>query len=409
DARDRLRSADAHAEYDRRLALLPTLIEGLQHGPANPSAVADLSLDYLQNKSAEVAGYRSKMAEADARIASAPVEFAGVLVIAVPGVPEESVSNPTPAATRALLSRRRDFWRGQRDEHANLLAAVERSLDANGTTMVADDFGGYRLESLSAWRAQQLDLETRLASASDAIASDADELSILIERGAAGASLPRLKGRSADELRTLLPDLLDRLDAMSFPDTDAGFDAKTRKIDLSRLIPYLGDLTVRRLEAKATAKALEKPVSVVLPKAKIAFTHSVAAFQAVLDDISADEAWLNAGVPASQGQALIDRKRALLNGTLSPMLAELQGLLDNTLIPFQRDRIAQSDPNGSDDGYATLYKEKKNLYVRISEGLRKALPWGLASNGAKAYNAGAAREGIAQVRKQYEDYKKIVV
>ncbi|MEQ1920746.1 MAG: hypothetical protein ABL955_16265, partial [Elusimicrobiota bacterium] len=196
---------------------------------------------------------------------------------------------------------------------------------------------------------------------------------------------------------------------MAFPDTDAGFEAKTHKIDLSRLVPFLGDLTVRRLEAKATAKALEKPVSDVLPKAKAAFVESVAAFQAVLDDITADEAWLTAGVPAGQAQALIDRKRSLISGTLAPMLTNLQDLLDHTLIPFQRDRIAQSDPNGSDDGYSTLYKEKKNLYVRISDGLRKALPWGLASNGAKAYNAGAAREGIAQVRKQYEDYKKIVV
>jgi len=409
DARDRGRSATAIAEYDRRLALLPSLIETLKHGSPNPSGVSDMSLDYLQDKSAEVADNRAKIAEADARIGSVPIEFAGVLVIAVPGVPAENVVNPSREATLALLARRRGFWKGQFDEHSKLLSAVERSLDENATETVADDFGGYRLESLAAWRAQQLALEARLASASDTLASDADELSALIENGAAGAALPKLKGRSADELRTLLPDLLDRLDAMSFPDTDAGFDAKTKKIDLSRLMPFLGDLTVRRLEAKATAKALEKPLSDVLPKAKQAFTRSVAAFQAILDDISADEAWINAGVPTSQAQALINRKRALVNTTLKPMLVELQDLLDNTLIPFQRDRIAQSDPNGNDDGYATLYKEKKNLYVRVADGLRKALPWGLASNGAQAYDAGAARAGIGQVRTQYSDYKKIVV
>ena len=228
-------------------------------------------------------------------------------------------------------------------------------------------------------------------------------------QGAPGAALPRLKGRSADELRTLLPDLLDRLDAASFPDTDAGFDAKTKKIDLSRLIPFLGDLTVRRLEAAATAKALEKPIISVLPQAKQVFTRSVAALQGVLDDVAQDEKYIDAGAPVTQGQALIDRKRALIKQTLAPMLVEVQDLLDNTLVPFQRDRIAQSDPNGDDDGYATLYKEKKNLYVKISDGLRKALPWGLASNGAKAYDPGAARAGIAQVRTQYEDYKKIVV
>ncbi|MDP3544356.1 MAG: hypothetical protein Q8T11_17975 [Elusimicrobiota bacterium] len=409
DARDRGRSADAVSEYERRLALLPSLIDALEHGSSSPSGVSDLSLDYLKAKSAEVAGYRAKVAEADARLNAVPLEFAGVLVVAVPGVPSESVANPTLEATRALLARRRDFWRGQRDEHADILAGVERALDPNGTTRVADDFGGSRLESLVAWRAEQLSLESRLAGSSDALAASADELSALIEQGAPGAALPRLKGRSADELRTLLPDLLDRVDAASFPDTDAGFDAKTRKIDLSRLIPFLGDLTVRRLEAEATAKALDKPIADVLPKAKAVFTRSVAALQGVLDDVSQDEKYIDAGAPAAQGQALIDRKRALIKQTLAPMLVEVQDLLDNTLVPFQRDRIAQSDPNGNEDGYATLYKEKKNLYVKISEGLRKALPWGLASNGAKAYDPGAARAGIAQVRTQYEDYKKIVV
>lgn len=409
DARDRGRSADAPTEYDRRLALLPTLIESLKHGSSTPSGVSDLSLDYLQVKSAEVADYRAKVAEADARIGSAPLEFAGVLVIAVPGVPSESITNPTPESTRALLARRRDFWIGQRDEHANLLADITRAMDPNGTTRVADDFGGSRLESLVAWRAEQLALEERLGSASDALASSADELSVLIEKGAPGAALPRLTGRSADELRTVLPDLLDRLDAVSFPDTDAGFEAKTLKIDLSKLAPFLGDLTVRRLEAKATAKALEKPINVVLPKAKAAFTKSVAAMQAVLDDVAIDEAWINAGAPRGQGQELINRKRALINQQLAPMLADLQDLLDNTLVPFQSDRIAQSDPHGNDDGYAVLYKEKKKLYEKISDGLRKALPWGLASNGAKAYDPGAARAGIEQVRTQYLDYKKIVV
>lgn len=408
DARDRGRSADAPTEYDRRLALLPSLRDGLIHGSASPSGVNDLSLDYLQAKSAEVAADRRKIAEADSRISAVPVEFAGVLVIQVPGVPEENVTNPTPEATRALLARRRDYWTGQRDEHARTLASITRASDPNGTTRVADDFGGSRPESLAVWRKEQLDLETRLAAATASMAADADAIMALIEKGAPGAALPRLTGRSAEELRTALTDLLDRLDAVSFPDTDAGFDAKTRKIDLSKLIPFLGDLTARRLEAAATAKALEKPVNDVLPKAKTAFTQSVAAFQAVLDDIAADEAWINAGVPSSQSQALIDRKRALVTQTLAPMLANLQELLDRTLIPFQRDRIAQSDPSGTDDGYATLYKEKKNLYVRIADGLRKALPWGLASNGAKAYDPGAARAGIATVQKQYRDYLKIV-
>ncbi|UPT72640.1 MAG: hypothetical protein M0D55_11825 [Elusimicrobiota bacterium] len=405
DARDRGRSADAPAEYARRLALLPALRDALIHGSASPSGVSDLSLDYLQAKSAEVADYRRKLAEADARIGSAPVEFAGVLVVAVPGVPAETVANPTREAVLALLARRRDHWRSQYDEHVKLLDAVRRAGDPSGTTRVVDDFGDSRPESLAVWRRESLELEARLKGSSDSLAEQADEIAALIEKGAPGAALPRLKGKSAEELRTALTELLDRLEAAQFPETDAGFEAKTRKIDLSRLIPFLGDLTARRLEAAATAKALEKPVAEVLPKALAAFTQSVAGLRAVLDDVALDEAWVASG---GSGQALIDRKRALVSQKLGPMLDSLQDLLDGTLIPFQRDRISQSDPSSTEDGYATLYKEKKNLYERISDGLRKALPWGLASNGAKAYDASAARAGIATVRVQYEDYRKIV-
>ena len=60
-----------------------------------------------------------------------------------------------------------------------------------------------RLESLVAWRAEQLELERRLAASGDAIAADADALSALIEKGAPGASLPRLSGHAPEDLRDL--------------------------------------------------------------------------------------------------------------------------------------------------------------------------------------------------------------
>lgn len=407
DARDRGRSANAVAEYDRRLALLPSLVTALQTGSTNPDGISSLSLSYLEAKSREVSGHRAKLAGADARIAQTPLEFAGVLIPLVPGVPDEILDNPNQAQVLALLARRKDYWRLQRDDHQKLLDAVNRSLDPGLTATVEDDFGAARPESLAVWKSQQEALDARLATASERVATAADALSARIE-AASGGSLPRLAGRTPEELRDLLPDFMDRLDALRFPDTVEGFDAKTLKIELSRRVPELADLTVGRLEARATVKALEKPLTVVLPRAKAAFLLSSGAMQAVITDADADEAWVRAGAPGGQGQAIIDRKRALISATLAPMLADLQDLIDNTLIPFQRDRIQQSDPAAGGDGYAMLYTEKKKLYLRIKEGVEKTLPWALASNGALAYDAGAAAAGIGELRADYEEYRVLV-
>ena len=295
------------------------------------------------------------------------------------------------------------------EKHQDLLDSIESSLDASNTRRVIDDFGGLRPESLTAWRAEQQAQDESLARASDALTADADARELEIEASASGASLTRLSSLSPEELRDRLPELLDRLDALPLPDTDAGYTAKAARIDLSRLAAALGDVTARRLEARATVKALDRPVHDVLPKARETFRTAVRAWQAVLDDVSADEAWVAAGFPSSAGQALIDRKRALLAGALTPALRSLQELLDSTLIPYQNERILQADPASEGDGYATLYKEKKKLYLRISEGLTQTLPWALASNGAQAYDVGAARAGIAVMRKTFDDYRAVVV
>ncbi|HEX4046988.1 MAG TPA: hypothetical protein VH309_04100, partial [Elusimicrobiota bacterium] len=91
DARDKGQSANAIAEYNRRLALLPSIEQQLKTGSSSGStSVTSLSLSYLQSQESEVAGDIQLLAGADAKIQSVPVEFAGALVVAVPGVPSES-------------------------------------------------------------------------------------------------------------------------------------------------------------------------------------------------------------------------------------------------------------------------------------------------------------------------------
>ncbi len=409
DARDKGASANAVAEYDRRLALLPSIADRLKSGASEASGgVNSLSLAYLRSKSREIAGDRALLAGADAKIASAPIEFAGILIVAVPGVPSESVSNPSPSDMLALLARRKAFWQSQLSEESGLLDSIQQAMDPSNAAMTVDSFGAPQPVSLAAWRAQQLAFDASLASSMAPLLAQADADEKLIEGAAGGVSLTRLSGLSPDDLRVALPNVLTQMDSLPLPDTDAGFVAKAAHIDLARLVCYLGDATARRLEARAVAAALDQPVNVILPKARDAFKTAVSAWQAVLADEAADEAYVRAGAPPAQNAALIARKTALVDATIAPALAALADLIDGTLIPYQNTRIAQSDPSNTGDGYFTLYTQKKALYRQISDGLHLTLPWALASDGAKPYDAGAARAGIANLRKTFDQYLGIV-
>ena len=410
DARDKGQSANAVAEYNRRLALLPSMDQQLKTGDSGASSgVTSLSLSYLQAKAAEVSGDISLLAGADAKIASVPVEFAGALVVAVPGVPSESVTNPSQAQMLALLARRKTFWQSQYDEESSLLTSIKQAMDPSNAAMTVDGFGAPQPVSLAAWRAQEIALDGQLSAAEAPMLAQADADEAVIEGAGGGASLPRLSSQSPDSLRVSLPQLLTQLQSLSIPDTDAGFTAKAAYIDLARLICYLGDATARRLEAQAISAALDQPVNVILPKARDSFAKAVAAWQTVLNDVAADVAYVNAGAPQSQAQALIDRKKALVDNAISPALLSLQDLLANTLIPYQNTRIAQSDPSNTGDGYQTLYTQKVALYQQIADGYNQTLPWALASDGAKPYDVGAARAGIANLRKTYDSNLATIV
>ncbi|MEK9145450.1 MAG: hypothetical protein AAB339_07565, partial [Elusimicrobiota bacterium] len=90
------------------------------------------------------------------------------------------------------------------------------------------------------------------------------------------------------------------------------------------------------------------------------------------------------------------------------MLGGLKNLLDNTLIPFQRDQAASMDANSSKEGVATLYKEKANLYERVRGAYKETMPWSLASMGAKPGDSAGARANIEAWRKRFGEYRQLV-
>ncbi|HXT02473.1 MAG TPA: hypothetical protein VN915_17500 [Elusimicrobiota bacterium] len=410
DARDKGASANAIAEYNRRLALLPSIDQQLKTGASSASSgVTSLSLSYLQSQLAEVNGDLNLLAGADAKISAVPVEFAGALVVAVPGVPSETVTNPTQAQMLALLSRRQAFWKSQYDQEASLLASIQQAMDPSNTATAPDSFGSQQPVSLVVWKNQEVALDDRLAAAEAPMLAQADADEAVIESAGGGASLPRLSSQSPGSLRTSLPQLLTQLQSLALPDTDAGFAAKAAYIDLARLVCFLGDATAQRLQAEATSAALDQPVNVLLPKARDAFSKAVTAWQAVLTDVAADVSYVNAGAPPAQNQALIARKQALVDSQIAPALKSLQDLLANSLIPYQNTSIAQSDPSNTGDGYQTLYTQKIALYQQISDGYTQTLPWALASDGAPPYSVGAADAGISNLRKTYDSNLATVV
>lgn len=406
NGRDRGRSADAMSEYRRRVALLPQMQQNLIHGTSGGgSDVSSLSLDYLKSKSAEVQSDVSLMDGADAKIDATPLEFAAVLIAFVPGIPAVTVTSPNQSQMLQILADRKTYWQNYLGDQQKILDSINRSLDAGNSKRVLNDFGDSIPESLVVYKNEEDALASKLAQSSDGLAAQADALASDVEAGT-GASLPRLAGKSADQLRTLLPNYVDQLEGLTYPDTDAGFKAKMSKIGIAKLITFMGDLTLRRLEAAATSKALDKPINEILPKAKTRFAELVASLHAVLDDVALDQAYISGG--GSGGQAIINRKRALIDVTLRPTLQHVQELLDGVLIPYQQERITLADPNAAGDSLAELYRQKQNLFTQISDGLHKTFPWGLASGGAKSGDVGGAKANIDAERKQFGDYRKLV-
>ncbi|TPW19315.1 MAG: hypothetical protein FD126_2809, partial [Elusimicrobia bacterium] len=220
-------------------------------------------------------------------------------------------------------------------------------------------------------------------------------------------SLPALSGRGVQDLRGSLADWAGQLERLKFGDDEAGTRATIEKIAAARLLPFLADSVARACEAEAKVKALDDAVGRVLPEARRVFAAAVAGTDGLLADVAADEAYVRSGFPAAAGQALIDRKRALLNRTLRPMLEGLKALLEGTLIPYQLDSIRTADPAGTGDGYASLYREKKNLLERITNSYENTMPWSLASNGAPEGDAAAGRAGVESQRKRFTEYRQL--
>ncbi len=393
NAQDRGASADAATEYQRRLDLLPQIKAWRTNG-GNPNDPDAFSMKKFGENLAEINDNLAKAQDGLGRLGTMPVEYAGVLVIEVPG-PTVSVSNPTREQTLQILADRKVYWQGKRADFGSSLDTVSRMLDAGNGRTVIDEFGDPHPESLPLWRAQSQAEISAAQAAARQYTSQLDALAANINR-AAGSNIPMLSGLGLKELQDAIKTYGDSLKAVNFPESET-LESHAALMDLvssAKLVPRAAREIIRWSKADATVVAIDDATVNILPKARTGLQGVVAMFDTVLADVDLDVAFVNSG--AGGGQALIDRKTALLRDKIVPALQGARTMLVDTLIPYQQKSIDDVAATGSD--YFKLYDSKKTVITEAAKLYDHTLPWAFATFGAADGNQAEAAQKIGEWR-----------
>jgi exonuclease VII small subunit len=388
-------SGDALREYQRRIDLLPQVRAWRTDG--NPSDPDAFSLKGFQEDLVEVGDYIRRAEDGVSQLQTMPVEFAGVAIVAVPG-PEVTVRNPTKDQVLQILADRKVYWQGKRAEYAKSLDTVNRYMDPNNTRTSVDEFGVSAPESLPRWRSQQAEVLSKSQADAQRTLAQIDAMAAQIN-SVTGSAIPMLSGRTVEDLRSAIPAYGDTLRAVKFPATGTPevFAAQMNLVSIAKLIPYAARDVIGWAKADATIKAIDKAMSATLPVAQAKLGTVVAMLDAVLADVEADRAYMNNG---GDGQALINRKIALLQVQVLPALREAKSLLQDTMIPYQQESI---DSAKSDGELFTLFDAQKTLINTVNDLYRKTLPWAFSTYGAAEGDKAEAKASIADFRKTLQD------
>jgi hypothetical protein len=397
NAADRGRSVDAATEYQRRIDLLPQIKLWRTNG-GNPNDPDAFSMKTFNDDLKEINDNITKAQDGLSRMPTVPVEFAGVLVIEVPG-PSVSVTNPTREQTLQVLADRKVYWQGKRADFGKSLDSVTRMLDAGNGRTVVDEFGDSHPESLPLWRAQsQSEIATSQAAARQYL-SQLDALAGNINR-ASGSNIPMLSGLSLKDLQDAIKNYGDSLKAVHFPaeSTPVTHAAQMDLVSAAKLTPYAAREIIKWSKADATVTAIDDATTNILPKAKAGLQGVVSMLDSVLSDVDVDVAFVNTG--AGGGQALIDRKTALLRDKIIPSLQAARSMLTDTLIPYQQKSIDQV--SAADSDFFKLYDSKKSLITQSVKLYDHTLPWAFATFGAPDGDQAAAAASIADWKQKLQ-------
>ncbi|MBI4061750.1 MAG: hypothetical protein HY403_09995, partial [Elusimicrobia bacterium] len=393
-----VQSADAAAEYQRRLDLLPR-IQGWRSNGGNPYDPDGFSLkklnDYVRELDDNIAKARSGLS----RMTNMPVEYAGTLIALVPG-PEGAFVNPPQEQMRQMLAARKTHWEGKRADFGKSLDSVLRMLGQTDTQGRApatayDEFGDSHPESLPEWLGEQRSAAASAEAAARRHLSRLDALADNVNR-ATQSSIPKLAPLGLKELQDAIKTYGDSLRAVKFPEgeTVEGHAAMMDLVAAAQLVPQAAREIIRWSKADATATAVDDAIRNTLPKARDGLRGLDGMFGAILGDAAADLAFVNAG--GGDNQALINRKTVLLRDNILPALQGARGMLTETLIPYQRKSIDDIAAAGGD--YFKLYDSKKTVIQEADKLLNRTVPWAFATFGAAEGNQAEAARKIGEWR-----------
>jgi hypothetical protein len=403
NAADKGTSVDAAAQYQKNLNTLSQVAQWRTSG--NPNDATAFSLAGFQANLAQVNGYLAQARSGLTQIAGVPVEFAGALVIEVPG-PQVNVTNPTRAQTLQILADRRTYWTQQMATYQADLTKVNNLMDPN--YVLIDEFGlphsfGKSMQNMASLHpgapaaGSKLDAQQDLAQL-DTIASELN--------GMTGSHIPLLSGLSLTDLQTAIKTYGDSLKAVKFPASNGDFSPQVKQAELdlilaAQLTPMAARAIVNWSVDQATVDAFNKAKAPggALTAAQQGLTAVVGMLNKILSDVDADVNFVNTG--AGGGQALIDRKTALLNNSVIPPLTQAQGML-NTLIAYQQGSIADVQGNGSQ--YYKLFSGEQTLLTQTQDLYNKTLPWALASFGGSPGDVPGSLASIANWKQSLNKY-----
>ncbi|MBI4052155.1 MAG: hypothetical protein HY400_06590, partial [Elusimicrobia bacterium] len=407
DARDKNSSPDASSEYQRRLDLMGpatdpnSLAYKRIHGypGTDPNDVNKLSLKVLNDNLKKVNDSIQSINSGLEKLETVPLEFVGVVMREVLLTAKWDDSKPLLVN---LNNAKAHFEKEVRD-FQTIQTNVSNMLDPNFSGTTVDDFGDARPTSLIRFHAQEQQKLDQAKNEIQTYTGEMDSIAQSISQRVPGISLPLLSGKSAQDLRVLLPQYADLLETLQFPKTAEGDLAKLDKMALARLLAKTGEATVRWIVSEKTVEVVSKHINQTLPIVKPVIESVVVAEQSMSDLVDAYIQFANQGSPLDQAQAVLDKTRDVLKG-ISPTLQEAKTLLEGTVIPLQQEAVDQVDP-AKGENFVTLYAEKLKLYNDISKAYNRTVPWGLASLGAPEGDIQKALANIADQQEQFVDYQ----
>ena len=185
--------------------------------PADPDAITLKKLqEYLDEMNKAIPEAEQGVRD----LGEAPLEFAMVAILRVPGPEAQAGNNPSRERILEILAERKIHWTDRRAQIQKAYDGILRRMDPANAASLVDEFGEAAPESLPRRRVQEIQAMERSRGRIDGFTAEMDRLASVIN-AAAGSSLPPLSGLGLEAMQDAVKDYGDKLKAVSLPSGDA--------------------------------------------------------------------------------------------------------------------------------------------------------------------------------------------